>query len=119
MVIAVVDDLLFSSKIRAVAQATGARVTFARSRDAAIAAAGQAPALVIFDLDPRTGDVIETIRLMREACGPATRMIGFGAHVNVDHLQAAREAGCDEAIPRSAFVVALPDLLAAQAAQAH
>jgi DNA-binding NarL/FixJ family response regulator len=118
MVIAVVDDLLFSSKIRAVAQAAGAQVVFARSREVALAAAVQhAPGLVIFDLDPRTGDVIDTIRLMRDRCGPATRMIGFGAHVNVERLQAARDAGCDEAIARSAFVAALRDLMTSSAAE--
>ena len=115
MVIAVVDDLLFSSKIRSAAQASGASVVFARNRDAAVAAAqaGQ-PRLVIFDLDPRSGDVIETIRSIREVCGAGARFVGFGAHVNVERLQAARDAGC-EALARSSFVVALPDLLSAAA----
>ena len=55
MVIAVVDDLLFSSKIRAVAQAAGTAVTFARSRDAAVSAAGDGnTSLVIVDLEGRS-----------------------------------------------------------------
>ena len=47
-VIAVVDDLMFSSKIRAAATAAGVTVQFARSRDAALAASReQRPALVV------------------------------------------------------------------------
>ena len=35
---------------------------------------------------------------------PVPRIVGFGSHVNVERLQAAREAGCDQAMARSAFV---------------
>ena len=31
------------------------------------------------------------------------RVIGFGSHVDVARLKAARAAGCDEVLPRSAF----------------
>ena len=113
MVIAVVDDLLFSSKIRAVAQASGAEITFARSRDAAFAAARNPSAsLAIVDLESRAGDANEVIRLVREAAGPDLRIVGYGSHVNVELLESAREAGCNQAMARSAFVAALPSLLA-------
>ncbi|HXT70328.1 MAG TPA: hypothetical protein VN700_11265 [Vicinamibacterales bacterium] len=119
MVIAVVDDLLFSSKIRAVAQAAGATLTFARGREAAIAAARDADArLVIVDLEGRSGEAIDVIRSIREAAGTALRIVGYGSHVNVALLQSARDAGCDDAMARSAFVAALPGLLAPAGAQA-
>ncbi|MBV8692500.1 MAG: hypothetical protein JOZ37_18530 [Actinobacteria bacterium] len=40
-----------------------------------------------------------------------TRTIGFGSHVDVETLQAAREAGCDLVLARSAFFARLPGVL--------
>jgi DNA-binding response OmpR family regulator len=112
MIIAVIDDLLFSSRIRAVAQKAGADVTFARNRDAAVAAArGAIVDLIIVDLEGRAGDAIETIRSFRAEGSRQPRIVGFGSHVNVELLKAARDAGCDQAMARSAFVAALPGLL--------
>ena len=112
MVIAVVDDLLFKSKIRAVAQSVGSTVSFARGvDDVAAMVRERSPELVLIDLEGRSGDPIETIRAIHTAAGSGTRIIGFGSHVNVDRLQAAKEAGCDQALARSAFVQVLPNLL--------
>jgi CheY-like chemotaxis protein len=119
MVIAVVDDLLFSSKIRAVAQASGAPVTFARSLDAALTAVLDEQAeLVIIDLEGRI-DAIAAIRAIRQTARPDLRIVGYGSHVNVERLQAARDAGCDQPMPRSAFVAALPGLLVPSSAGAR
>ena len=41
-----------------------------------------------------------------------SRTIGFGSHVDTDVLAAAREAGCDEVLPRSQLFRRLPELLA-------
>lgn len=38
-------------------------------------------------------------------------LIGFASHVDDDRLVAAREAGFDEALPRSVFFRRLPELL--------
>lgn len=111
MVIAFVDDLLFKSKIRAVARTVGATISFVRSEDAGRFVREGSPDLVLIDLERRSGDVIETVRAIRAAAGAGTRIIGFGSHVNVDRLQAAKEAGCDQALARSAFVQVLPNLL--------
>ena len=127
MVLAVVDDLLFSSKIRAVAAGAGESVAFVRNPDnIAAALAEHQPRLVLIDLDRDALRPVETIAAIRATFGaansgatsstalpaPAPRIIGFGAHVNVARLQAAREAGADQALARSAFVAALPSLLA-------
>ena len=119
MVIAFVDDLLFKSKIRAAAQAAGATISFARNSDdvAALATAGS-PELILIDLEGRSGDAIDTIRAIRAAMGTSPRIIGFGSHVNVDRLRAAKEAGCDQALARSAFVQVLPTLLSPSTAGA-
>jgi DNA-binding NarL/FixJ family response regulator len=117
MVIACVDDLLFSSKIRAVASHAGARVVFTRSADTTLSALGTHNAsLVIIDLDGRSADAIDIIRAIRHESIPQPRIVGFGAHVNVERLRAAVDAGCDQAVARSTFVTMLPGMLEAAAA---
>jgi len=112
MVIAVVDDLLFGSKIRAAAKAAGATISFARGRDAVAGAVrDNAPELILIDLEGQSGDAIEMIRLIRAEAGAGARIVGFGSHVNVERLEAAKQAGCDQALARSAFVNILPRLL--------
>ena len=51
VIIAVVDDMFFASKIRAVAEAVGAEISFPRSQEALIQKARDAKAqLIIVDL---------------------------------------------------------------------
>jgi CheY-like chemotaxis protein len=38
-------------------------------------------------------------------------VVAFGSHVATARLQAAREAGCDDVLPRSRFSAGLPELL--------
>ena len=116
MVIACVDDLLFSSKIRAVASHTGAKLIFARGVDATLTALrGDGVDLVIVDLDARSVDALDIIRSIRAESIAQPRIVGFGAHVNVERLQAAVDAGCNQALARSAFVTMLPGMLEAVA----
>ncbi len=113
MVLAAVEDLLFSSKIRSVAKQVGTDVVFARSgADILQRARADRPALVIFDLNGRGTDPIATLRQLKT--DPATasiRAIGFVSHVQSEIIEAAREAGADEVMARSAFVSRLPEIL--------
>jgi len=81
------------------------------------ACAEHQPRLVLIDLDRDTLNPIETISAIRQLPAPVPRIVAFGAHVNVDRLRAAREAGADQAMARSAFVAALPGLLGAAVAE--
>ena len=106
MIAAFVDDLLFRSKIRAVAGHTGADVQFLRSAsDPSLSGAS----LVIVDLDGK--DAIAVVSGLVGAW-PALRVVGFVSHVHADRIRDAREAGASEIMARSAFVNALPGLLA-------
>ena len=92
MVLVAVDDLLFSSKIRATAKQAGVELTFARSPEEII---GQAraikPALVIFDLNSAKTDPINTISALKADPGLAgIRTLGFASHVHTDLIAAAR-----------------------------
>ena len=113
MVLVAVDDLLFSSKIRATAKQAGVELTFARSPEDIL---GQArtlkPALAIFDLNSGKTDPINTIAALKadpELAG--VRTIGFASHVHTDLIAAARKAGADQVLPRSAFAGNLADIL--------
>ncbi|HUK34552.1 MAG TPA: hypothetical protein VLV86_11605 [Vicinamibacterales bacterium] len=113
MVLALVDDLMFRSKIKSAATPLGVTVTFAGSRDAALASMQRdAPALVILDLNnPRT-DPLGTVAAMKQDAALSTiRTVGFVSHVDANTIGAARAAGVDEVLARSAFTMALPDLL--------
>ena len=119
MVLVVVDDLLFRSKIRAAGDVTGQNIVFVSASGAVPATVrDRQPSLVIIDLDGRGADAVDVVRSIRAECGAAPRIVGFGAHVNVERLAAARDAGCDQALARSAFVTLLPSLLAGAAAGA-
>jgi DNA-binding NarL/FixJ family response regulator len=113
-ILAAVDDLLFSSKIRATAKQVGADVQFARTpEDILEQARRNRPSLVIFDLNSAKTDPVNTIAALKSdpEIGSA-RTIGFASHVHVDLINAARQAGADEVLPRSAFAGRLADILA-------
>lgn len=106
MIAIFVDDLLFRSKLRAVAAHTGAELKF--FRDADDPAVGEAT-MAIVDLDGAGApDAIAAL----VAGWPGLRIVGFVSHVHADRIQAARAAGATDVMARSAFVTALPALLA-------
>jgi DNA-binding NarL/FixJ family response regulator len=115
MVIAAVDDLLFSSKIRAVARQIGVEVVFARAPEAVVEQArALQPALVVFDLNAERICPLEAIaQLEADPSLSATRIVGFVSHVQTEMMAAARAAGADQVLPRSAFAASLAEILAA------
>ncbi len=94
------DDLLDGSRIAGHVKAAGLDVLTCRDSTALRAAVARQPALALIDLH-NPGLVIETVVPALRAAG--VRVIGFGSHVDVARLKAARAAGCDEVLPRSAF----------------
>ena len=115
MVLVAVDDLLFSSKIRATAKQAGVELTFARSRqDVLDQARALNPPLVIFDLNSGKIDSIATITAMKQDPALAgIRTLGFVSHVDANAIGAARDAGTDQVMARSAFAAQLAEILLA------
>jgi PleD family two-component response regulator len=113
MILAVLDDLMFTSKIRAAAAHTGVSVSFARSSATALESMRrQTPALVIFDLNAARTDPLGTVRAMKsDATLSAIPTVGFVSHVMTEVVDSARRAGVDEVMARSAFTAGLPDIL--------
>ena len=113
-ILAAVDDFLFRSKIRATAKHVNADVRFAQTREEILAQARELkPSLVIIDLNSAKADPVATIAALK--ADPAlngVRTIGFASHVHVDLINAARNAGADQVLPRSAFAGNLADILA-------
>lgn len=114
MILAAVDDLMFSSRITTAAKAVGREVRFARSPQAVLAAAGQAaPALVILDLNsPRVRPLEIVAALRADPTLAAVPTVGVVSHMDGAAIDAARRAGVGRVLARSAFVDRLPALLA-------
>ena len=116
MILAVLDDLMFSSKIRTAAAAVGATVEFARSSAAALEKMRERPpTLVIFDLNCQRTDPLGTLAAMKQDAALASMpTVGFVSHVQTDLIAAARQAGMDEVLARSAFTMQLGEILSRQ-----
>ena len=113
MILVAVDDLLFSSKIRATAKQAGVELAFARTREEILERArALMPPLVIFDLNSGKTDPIATIAAIKSDPALASiRTLGFVSHVDADTIGAAREAGTDQVMARSAFAGQLAEIL--------
>jgi DNA-binding NarL/FixJ family response regulator len=113
MILVAVDDFLFRSKIRATAKNAGVEVSFARTPQEVLELARTlAPSMVIFDLNSATLEPIESIAAMKGDVALASiRTLGFVSHVDTSRIQAARAAGADEVMARSAFAGNLAGIL--------
>jgi DNA-binding NarL/FixJ family response regulator len=105
------DDLIFASKVTATARAAGGRVTVVKRADDIVPAYHREPtAGVLLDLHAAGLDIVAALAAVRAAGSPT--VVAFGSHVDADRLRAARAAGCDLVLPRSAFVQRLEAELA-------
>ena len=106
------DDLIFTSRITATARTLGLTIKTARSVEALEALARQqAPSGVLVDLGNPGLDVPDLVARLKGACSVMPRLVAYGSHVDAAGLRAARAAGCDLVLPRSAFVEQLPTAL--------
>ena len=103
--LAVVDDMFFKAKIRAVAEAVGAQISFPRTKEALLEKAQQAD-LVIVDLQNQK---IDPLSLPAEL--GAVRLLGFFSHVEVELQRRAVAAGYEQVMPRSVFARDLAQIL--------
>lgn len=110
-----VTDLIFSTKIMSTARSLDVAVEVVRSAAGlSDRLAGGGIDLVIIDLTA-DGDPVEAVRAARRAEN-TPRIVAFCPHVQIDLADAAREAGADEVLPRSAFSQDLPGILRATSA---
>jgi PleD family two-component response regulator len=114
MILCAIDDLLFSVKIKTAAKALGTDVHFERAAEGVVPAVRERrPDLVIFDLNSRTLRPMEALAALKaDDALRRVRTLGYVAHVDGATVAAAREAGIDEVLARSAFVDRLGEILA-------
>jgi DNA-binding NarL/FixJ family response regulator len=114
MILAVVEDLIFQSKIESAARAAGALVKTVGPGEVLKDLEKAPAAAVLIDLNHRSGVALDTIRALKlSPAAASTRIIGYLSHVQVDLAAAALAAGCDQVMARSALVQQLPQILRA------
>ena len=113
-VLAAVEDLLFRSKISETASTLGIEAAFPRNPRKLLEALRESPPdLLVLDLNSARFEPLTILRTVKSE--EATRdvgTVGFLSHVQKDLAVAAREAGCDRVVARSAFTRDLPQILA-------
>jgi hypothetical protein len=110
-----VDDLFFTSKIQETAKKLGVKIGFVKTIEELSQKidenGGQAPALIIFDLNGNTTKPLATIPKLKAKFKKQTSILGFVSHLQGELKVKASEVGCDTVMPRSAFSQNLPNLL--------
>jgi DNA-binding NarL/FixJ family response regulator len=111
-VLIVCTDLIFSTKITGTAKAVGKAFGSARNLERLQHLLDDAPdgALVIVDLNAQGVDPLAAIALVKSA-PRRLRVVAFLSHVQAELAAAARQAGADEVLARSAFSERLPAIL--------
>ncbi|MEM8669716.1 MAG: histidine kinase [Planctomycetota bacterium] len=92
-------DLMFSSKVRSVAERAGKqfRISGRLPEDNT-----EAIEFVILDLSTRSGLVPDIVNECHERC-PNAKLIAYGPHVHVEKLKAARDAGISPVLTNGQF----------------
>jgi hypothetical protein len=104
-VLALVRDLMFSSRITAAARAAGVPVKILRDPGALAVEAGR---LVLLDLN-QAGTIDAAVAW--KTAHPEGQTIGFVSHIDAETIERARAAGIDRVLARGQFVQILPELL--------
>jgi PleD family two-component response regulator len=117
MILAVLDDLMFSSKIKTAANHLGVDLRFSRSVDGALETMRKnETTMVIFDLNnERIGPLAIVAAMKQDPALASIPTVGYASHVQTDVIDAARRAGVGEVLARSAFVQQLGEILGRQA----
>ncbi len=113
MVLVLIEDLLFRSKISAAAKAAGVNVTIVKTAEDALARArDERPTLILLDLDGQRTRPLELVHQLQDEPGLAgVPTLGFVSHVHAHVIQEARRAGIGEVMARGAFAASLPQIL--------
>ena len=113
MILCLVDDLIFSIKISTAAKALGVDIYFERAADQAVSRVrDKRPSLVILDLNSAKLRPMDVIAALKADPGlKAIQTLGYVSHVQTDTIEAARQAGIDQVLARSAFSDRLGEIL--------
>jgi DNA-binding NarL/FixJ family response regulator len=111
------DDLFFRTRIEATASAAGVRVVVSGTVADLLERMRESWGAVLVDLGggmpgdgPEGGSAIAAIQALKRLPDPP-RVVAWGSHVDAKGFEAARAAGADRVLPRSAFTRRLPEIL--------
>lgn len=111
-ILVVVNDLIFLSKIQQTAQQVGVAVEVVDPLKIGDRIKTSPACSVILDLNHRFGAAVETARALKaNHATQNVQVVAFLSHVQGELAAAARAAGCDMVMARSAFAQQLPELL--------
>ena len=112
-VLAAVEDLLFRSKISETAGQLNTEARFPRSPEKLLETLRESPPdLLVLDLNSARFEPLNLLRTVKsDETTHHISTVGFLSHVQKDLAIAAKEAGCDRIVARSAFVRDLPQIL--------
>ena len=116
-VVALVDDLMFLSRITEAAAGLGLEVKKARNVVELVEACRLSPRVVLVDLDSSRLPWAEGLAALR--ADPALAnvpVVGFYGHVHTERARQGEQAGCTQVLARGAFVQQLRRLLELPAA---
>lgn len=113
MIVCVLDDMIFSVKILTAAKSLGVDVYFERKPEAVLdSVRAKQPHLVILDLNSRKMAPMDAIAAIKSDPALAgVRTLGYVSHVDTESVAAARQAGVDQVMARSAFSERLGEIL--------
>lgn len=113
MIVCAVDDLIFSIKISTAAKRLGVAIYFERSRENVLPVVREKqPSLVIFDLNSsRLAPMASISAIKADPDLRGVKTLGYVSHVDSDTIAAARLAGVDQVLARSAFTDRLGEIL--------
>jgi len=108
-VVALMDDIFFQMKVAETAKHLGIEFKVATNTDALLGLLEPRPQLVIVDLNARSQPIEAIVKL--RAASKDIRVVAFLSHVQRELAEQARNAGCDEVMPRSSFTQNLAEIL--------
>ena len=108
-IVAIVRDLLFSSRIGETARRLGYPCRTVRSVEELPAALAEAPGLVMVDLTAQTLDLDAALRAV-EAAGRTAPLLGWTTHALWKTTKPLHER-CDRVVTREELTEKLPELL--------
>lgn len=112
-IVSAVEDLFFAARIAAAAKAAGATLVEAPLAGALEAVRAGPTRRVLVDLHAaRALDLVKALKADPALAG--VEVVGFYSHVDTEIFRAAKAAGIDRALARSAFTTLLPGLLGAE-----
>lgn len=108
-VVALMDDIFFQMKVAETAKHLGIEFKVATTTDALLGLLEPCPQLVIVDLNARSQPIDAIVKL--RAAAKDIRVVAFLSHVQRELAEQAKNAGCDEVMPRSSFTQNLAEIL--------